>query len=281
MRPWWLAVTAAAALLACVTSARAEIPLELRFDGRVFDPQGKADITCFSYTLDRWVGCRPRKAEALGTFVLDALEPGTYRLHVSIDENPANPRRFPGDYEAQLSFEVTATGPERLVVDLARLIHLTRPGDNARSIEGMLTSCTRQPQFDTPRYSWGPAAPLDFAWDPIVDGADYRYTLFARTCGQAGAGREILSEQTSKSTVALSVPPTADGEYYVFRVEAWKDDRLIGDLYTHDGGAHSWNYRFRVRNASLPRWVYLAAVVGVALLLLGARRVARASTKPA
>ena len=272
-RPWWLAVAAAAALLACVTCARADIQLELRFDSQVLDPKAKPDITCYSYTLDRWVTCRARKAEAPGAYVLDTLEPGKYRLHVGIDENPANPRRFPGDYEAQLSFEVTGTGPDRLVVDLARLIHLTRPGDNARAIEGMLTSCTKQPQFETPRYSWGPTATVEAAWDPIVDGAEYRYTLFVRTCGEAGAGREILSEQTSKTTVALSVPPTADGEYYVFRVEAWKDDRLIGDLYTHDGGAHSWNYRFRVRNASLSRWVYLAAGAGLVLLLLGARRV--------
>ncbi len=272
LRPWWLAVAAAAGLLACATGAQADIQLQLRFDNEVLDPKATPDFTCYSYTLNRWVGCRVRKSGAPGAYVLETLGPGKYQMHVSVDENPANPRRFPGDYETQLSFEVTATGPERLVVDLARLIHLTRPGDNARAIEGMLTSCTKQPQFDTPRYSWGPTATVDFAWEPIAAGAEYRYTLVARTCGQAGAGRDILSGQTTKTTAALSVRPTTDGEYYVFRVEAWKDDRLVGDLYTHDGGAHSWNYRFRVRNASLPRWAYLAAGAGLVVLLLGARR---------
>src|SRR6266545_4187271 len=272
LRPWWLAVAAAAALLACATGAQADIQLQLRFDNEVLDPKATPDFTCYSYTLNRWVGCRVQKSGAPGAYVLETLGPGKYQMHVSVDENPANPRRFPGDYETQLSFEVTATGPERLVVDLARLIHLTRPGDNARAIEGMLTSCTKQPQFDTPRYSWGPTATVDFAWEPIAAGAEYRYTLVARTCGQAGAGRDILSGQTTKTTAALSVRPTTDGEYYVFRVEAWKDDRLVGDLYTHDGGAHSWNYRFRVRNASLPRWAYLAAGAGLVVLLLGARR---------
>jgi tetratricopeptide (TPR) repeat protein len=270
-RPW-LAVGAIAALLACVTGAEARIQVELRFDGQALDPQAKPDFTCYSASLSRWVGCRIQKSGAPGAYSLETLEPGKYQMHVSVDENPANPRRFPGDYEAQVSFEVTATGPERLVVDVARLIHLTRPGDNARSIEGMLTSCTKQPQFDTPRFSWGPTATVDFAWDPIVAGAEYRYTLFARRCGQPGAGREILSEQTAKTTTTLSVRPATDGEYYVFRVEAWKDDRLVGDLYTHDGGAHSWNYRFRVRNTSLPRWAYLAAGAGLVVLLLGARR---------
>jgi tetratricopeptide (TPR) repeat protein len=268
----WLVVAAIAALLACVTGAEANIQVELRFDGQAFDPKAKPDFTCYSDSLSRWVACRIQKSGAPGAYSLEALEPGKYRMHVSVDENPANPRRFPGDYEAQVSFEITTTGPERLVVDLARLIHLTRPGDNARAIEGMLTSCTKQPQFDTPRFSWGPTAAVDFAWDPIVAGAEYRYTLFVRSCGQPGAGREILSEQTAKTTTTISVRPAADSEYYVFRVEAWKDDRLVGDLYTHDSGAHSWNYRFRVRNASLPRWTYLAAGAGLAVLLLGARR---------
>ena len=71
-------------------------------------------------------------------------------------------------FEAQLLFEVTPAGPERLIVDLARLIHLTRPGDNARSLEGMLTSCATQPVFETPRHSWGPTARIEFAWEPIV-----------------------------------------------------------------------------------------------------------------
>jgi hypothetical protein len=269
---WWRVVAAMAALLACVTGAQANIQVELRFDGQAIDPKVKPDFTCYSYSLSRRVGCRIQKSDTPGAYSLETLEPGKYQMHVSVDENPANPRRFPGDYEAQVSFEITTTGPERLVVDLARLIHLTRPGDNARAIEGMLTTCTKQPQFDTPRFSWGPTATVDFAWDPIVAGAEYRYTLFARSCGQPGAGREILSEQTAKTTTTLSVRPAADSEYYVFRVEAWKDDRLVGDLYTHDGGAHSWNYRFRVRNASLPRWTYLAAGACLVVLLLGTRR---------
>ncbi len=40
----------------------------------------------------------------------------------------ARPRRYPGDYEAQILFE------------------------------GMLTGCATQPQFETPRCSWGPVA---------------------------------------------------------------------------------------------------------------------------
>jgi len=257
-RPWRLVSAAAATVLLLSSGARADIAVELRFDGQPLEPAATPDVTCFSATLDRWVSCRLHKAAGPGAYVLRTLDPGAYRMHVSIDENPANPRRYPGDYEAQLPFEVTATGPERLTVDLARLIHLTRPGDNARSFPGMLRGCTGQPQFETSRFSWGPSAPMDFAWDAVVPGAEYRYTLVARACGRAGAERDVVSAQTDTTAITLSLPPSADGEYYVFRVEAWKNDHLIGDLYTHDSGAHSWNYRFRVRNASLPRWSYLA-----------------------
>jgi tetratricopeptide (TPR) repeat protein len=266
------ALALSALLLPTAAGAQAPIPLELRFDGQPVDITAPPDFSCFDYTRNRWVGCRVERTPIPGTFTLQPLEPGKYRMHVSVDENPANPRRHPGDYEVQHLFEVTATGPERLTVDLARLIHLTLPGDNARPIEGMLTSCVTPPIFVTPRHSWGPRASVAFAWDAVLAGAEYRYRLVARPCGQPGADREIVSATTGDTALTLALPPSDEGQQYVFRVEAWKGGRLIGDLYTHDGGAHSWNYRFRVRNGSLPRWTYFAAGGGMALLLLGAYR---------
>jgi hypothetical protein len=266
------ALALSALLLPTAAGAQAPILLELRFDGQPVDTTAPPDFSCFDYTRNRWAGCRVERTPIPGTFTLQPLEPGKYRMHVSVDENPANPRRHPGDYEVQHLFEVTTTGPERLTVDLARLIHLTLPGDNARPIEGMLTSCVTQPTFVTPRHSWGPRASVAFAWDAVLAGAEYRYRLVARPCGQPGADREIVSATTGDTALTLAVPPCDEGQQYVFRVEAWKGGRLIGDLYTHDGGAHSWNYRFRVRNGSLPRWTYFAAGGGMALLLLGAYR---------
>ncbi len=272
-RPRPLAAAAAVAVLALACGAGAELPLELRFDGHPFAPTAPPDISCFSVTRGSWVSCRVQKGEARGEYLLEPLAPGPYRMHVSIDENPANPRRYPGDYEAQLMFEVTATGPERLIVDLPRLIHLTRPGDNGRSLEGMLTGgCAKQPRFETPRYAWTPVAEVGFAWEPIVDGAEYRYSIAAVSCDQRSAERQVLSTTTGAAAVTLVLPPNADGEYYRFRLGAWKDGRIVGDLYTHDSGAHSWNYRFLVRDASVPRWAYAAAGGVLFLLFLGAWR---------
>lgn len=258
------------ALLAMPAPAvNADIPLALRFNGEPLTITAAPEFTCFSYTENRWLGCEARRAKQPGEYSLPGLPPGKYRLHVSIDENPANPRRFPGDYEAQKTFEVTAQDPPpRLELDVPRLLHLTRPGDNARPLDGMLTGCATQPRFETARYAGTPQAKIDFGWEPVVEGAEYRYSLFAFPCTAAGAQRKLIEDKTLQTTLALDLPPLPDNEYYLFRVEAWKDGRLVGDLYTHDSGAHSWNYRFRIVDNSVPRWVYFAGAGLVLLVVL-------------
>jgi tetratricopeptide (TPR) repeat protein len=248
------------------------IPLDLRFDGKPLEPTAPPDFTCYSAKASGWVSCGVKRGEEPGAWVLEGLEPGRYRLHVSIDENPANPRRFPGDYEAQHRFEVTEREQEGLDVDMVRLIHLTRPGDNARALEGMLTSCATQPVFETPRHSWGPTARIEFAWEPIVAGAEYRVSVTAVSCSHPDRQREVLRTTTADTAVTLSLPPSAGDERYYFWIAAWHDGRLVGDLYTHDAGTHSWNYRFQVRDASLPRWAYAVAAGLLLLLILGAVR---------
>jgi len=269
--PRWLAAAALLAL-APAPAAAGVIPLDLRFDGRPLESTAPPDFTCFSGTANRWVNCGVKRGEGPGGWVVEGLEPGRYRLHVSIDENPANPRRFPGDYEAQHRFEVTERGPERLTVDVVRLIHLIRPGDNARALEGMLTSCATQPTFQTPRLAWDPRARVEFAWEPIVAGAEYRVTVTAASCSQPERQREVLHTTRTGTDVTVTLSPSVGDEQYYFWIAAWRDGRLVGDLYTHDGGVHSWNYRFQVRNASLPRWVYVAAAGLLLLLVLAAVR---------
>jgi tetratricopeptide (TPR) repeat protein len=262
----------AIALAVAPATAGTEIPLELRFDGQLVDPAAAPDFSCFSETRRQWVSCPVEKRPGAGQYALSRPEPGRYRMHVSIDENAANPRRFPGDYEAQPRFEVTADGPERISVDLPRLIHVVQPRDNGRAIDGMLTGCATQPAFETPRYAWTPEARVAFAWDPVVPGAEYRYVVSASSCSPSGGGRQLVSATTSDTALSLSLPPTAAGEHYRFRVEAWRNGLLVGDLYTHDAGAHSWHYRFRVVDATVPRWAWMAAGSTIALVLLAGAR---------
>ncbi|HET9854928.1 MAG TPA: tetratricopeptide repeat protein [Methylomirabilota bacterium] len=268
----WLAVALLVVSLTPAAAAAAVIPLDLRFDGQPIEPTAPPDFTCWSAAANAWVSCGVKRGEGPGAWLLEGLPPGRYRLHVSIDENPVNPRRFPGDYEAQLRFEVTERGPERLTVDMVRLLHLTRPGDNGRALEGMLTSCATQPVFETPRHSWGPTAQVRFAWDPVVAGAEYQVSVTAVSCSQPDREREVLRTMTGATEVTLSLPPSVGDEQYYFWIAAWRDGRLVGDLYTHDAGVHSWNYRFTVRNASLSRWVYVAGAGLILLLIVGVAR---------
>src|SRR5512144_2201345 len=66
--PWRRIVAAAAVLLACATRAQADIPLQLRFDDQILDPKATPDFTCYSYTLNRWIGCRVQKSDAPGAY---------------------------------------------------------------------------------------------------------------------------------------------------------------------------------------------------------------------
>jgi tetratricopeptide (TPR) repeat protein len=273
LRRRWLVLALLVFSLVPATAVAGVIPLDLRFDGQPIEPAVPPDFTCWSAGANAWVSCGVKRGEGPGAWLIEDLPPGRYRLHVSIDENPVNPRRFPGDYEAQLRFEVTERGPERLTVDMVRLLHLTRPGDNARSLEGMLTGCATQPVFETPRHSWGPTAQIRFAWDPVVAGAEYQVSVTAVSCSQPDGEREILRTMTGATEVTLSLPPSVGDEQYYFWIAAWRDGRLVGDLYTHDAGVHSWNYRFTVRNASLSRWVYVAGAGLILLLIVAVARV--------
>ena len=85
------ALALSALLLPAAAGAQAPIPLELRFDGQPADTKAPPDFSCYDYTR-KPVGRLSRGAHAqTGTFTLQPLEPGKYRMHVSIDENPATP----------------------------------------------------------------------------------------------------------------------------------------------------------------------------------------------
>src|SRR5207248_551057 len=103
------------------------------------------------------------------------------------DENPANPSRYPGDYDVFQGFDVTADAPMVMPIDVTRLIHLTAPWDNGASMEGMLSaSWEKKPSLDTPLYSLDHSLSLTFTWDPVAEEADYDYCVLNSAQGARG-----------------------------------------------------------------------------------------------
>ena len=96
------------------------------------------EFACLDRTQDKWIGCRIQPETDGNRYVLSRPEPGEYTLHIKIDENTKNPSRFPGDYDVFFPFEVTATTPAELRMDMPKLIRVTAPWDNDRDLDGML-----------------------------------------------------------------------------------------------------------------------------------------------
>ncbi len=251
--------------------ASALLPLSLQFDGKRLESTATPDFSCYSYTTNKWINCGIEYNESAGGYLMRRPALGKYRMHVSIDENKSNPRRYPGDFEAILKFEVTENTPETLTVNVPRLIHLKSPGNNNQSMEGILGPCEKKPVFETPLFFLGPGTRIPFSWDPVVDGAQYSYEIYRAQCSPFQWGEKIAFDKIAGSMITLDLPPNEDGEFYLFKVTAQKEGRLVGDFFTHDSGSHSWNYRFRVINKSIPHWVYYIAVVVLLSILFGLR----------
>src|SRR5262245_34154572 len=73
------------------------MPVQLLFDGQPLHPTAKPDFSCRDNTTDNWFDCRITADPAGNGYVMPRPTPGTYTLHIEIDENASNPARFPGD----------------------------------------------------------------------------------------------------------------------------------------------------------------------------------------
>ncbi len=242
----------ALAILAAPSAAIGQaIPIQLLFDGAPLVVMAAPEFACLDRTRNTWIGCRIER-DADGTrYLLSRPAPGEYTLHVKIDENQKNPARFPGDYDIFFPFEVTADAPAELSIDLPRLMRVKAPWDNDRDLNGMLAKpWSEKPGFTISRSG---VATVTFEWDPVVAGAEYTYSIVTARNDPYLAGPEILRGTTARTKVTLQLPPSPPDHYFRFGISARKDERLVGDLMTHDSGVQSWAYTFVVRSAAAAR----------------------------
>jgi hypothetical protein len=226
-------------------STAQDIPIQLLFDGQPLAVTAAPEFACLDRTRDKWIGCRIQPEADSTRFVLTRPEPGEYTLHIKVDENKKNPARFPGDYDVFFPFEVTASTPVELRVDMPKLIRVTKPWDNDRDLNGMLAQpWSAKPAITTSRGSG--MASVTFRWDAIAPDAEYSYAITTARNDPYVEGSEVARGTTHDTSVTLRLPPSPAEHYFRFGISAKKDGRLIGDFMTHDSGVQSWAYTFIV-----------------------------------
>jgi hypothetical protein len=171
-----------------------------------------------------------------GQFWLGALPPGKIGAQVNVDLERSNPPLYPGDLYRWKTFE---TGPSHaaLEVDLWKVIRLREPQDNNAPLSGWSTKC--EDMFTTDS--------RQVAWDRLADGVVYEYTIEKVECPYA-AHEQLLGGTTTDTSLALTLPPTGEGHFYLLRLYAKRGDRRMAQVLTHGlGGGLGWDYRFRLR----------------------------------
>ncbi|OHB74386.1 MAG: hypothetical protein A2Z25_22585 [Planctomycetes bacterium RBG_16_55_9] len=58
--------------------------------------------------------------------------------------------------------------------------------------------------------------------------------------------RDVIRETTLATRVSLDLEPSADNEFYLFRLYAMKGPLRIGDLVIHGPRGYGTDFRFRI-----------------------------------
>ena len=180
----------------------------------------------------------PQIEYANGVFHADGLFAGQYYLSVDLDANADNPPRHAGDFiKWGVTFELPAE--DEIYIDLARVIHLTSPRDNAGKIAGGSSGdCLNLNEYD---------GPVNFRWESLGEGVKYHYQVGLVDClGHLYTAGSAVNKYTFDTEVTLELPPSEENFTYSFHISAEKDGRQIGRLFINSDRTSNWNYDFRV-----------------------------------
>jgi len=219
------------------------LELNLRYSGRPIREFTSAEPVFSLNNRDTHEkGIRPRSESHEGRYVIQELAPGNYVLFVSINANPDNPGRYPGypgDFFYQDSrLSIGADGRKRLDIDLQQVIHMNLPLDNAGIMEKVGRRGKGMIAF---------ATPVEFAWDALADGARYEYSIYRmQSEPYKYLERDVIKETTQSTRVSLDLAPSAENEFYSFRLRAKKGPYRIGDIVLHSQRGYGADFRFRI-----------------------------------
>jgi hypothetical protein len=189
----------------------------------------------FNFGLKQWVKPKYTYDAATSTFELSGIAEGKYNAQVTVDAEPSNPERYAGDYEGSLHFSLGPSVPASYIMEVTRILHIISPEDNA----GLITD------WGTCSSKLHVQAPFTIAWEPLGEGVSYLYTIHRTAC--PFAPKEIVAgDSTTASKIVISLPPNKDDEFYTMKIEARKNDKVIGTFVVHRKNGWNWDYRFRV-----------------------------------
>ncbi len=211
----------------------------LLFDGNPLSGLTTAAATfrIYNQELKQWITPHYEYDAGSASFRITGIAAGSYTGEVKVDADSSNPNQYPGDYKGRLSFNAVQAAPAAITVDMERIMHLTSPEDNGLPLADWGAVCSNKIAFPTP---------LTIAWEPLGKNVTYSYSLVKTVCQPFGFEEIAAGGKTTASRVVLDLPPNREGEFYTLRLEARKNDKLIGSLMTHGTNGWGWDYRFRV-----------------------------------
>jgi len=181
---------------------------------------------------------RPKLKIQGSAFTAYGLPSGKYTMSVNIDANKDNAKRYPGDFRVTKNFEVIKGEITEIVLDLSKVIHLVLPQDNDFQMEDWDGKCARKVRM---------VSPLEFAWEHVVKGASYIYSVRRMKCSNQKHIETVTYGKTAEEVITVTLPRSKRGEFYLFKLFAKRKDRTVGALITHGTKKHGWDYRFRIR----------------------------------
>ena len=119
-------------------------------------------------------------------------------------------------------------------------IHLQQPQDNDVPMKGWSSKCEGKPEFTDP---------VTFSWGVIGTGVPYDYSNSRVECPYTHI-TTVTGGRTTDTRKDIALVPSKPGEFYVFRISAYKNGTPVGMLIAHGGNGHGWDYRFRVKQTS-------------------------------
>jgi hypothetical protein len=172
-----------------------------------------------------------------GEFVIQELAPGSHAMEITVAADKHTTAIFAGDYYLWFEFGNIKDVTAALNVHMRRVIHLTAPVDNADRVQGTGAECMNLPSYP---------APLNIAWDALEKEVYYDYEVVRVLC-PFNQVQVMVHGTTRETMINLGLPRSKDKEFYLLRLSARKEGRVVGDLVLEGAkGTSAWDIRFRI-----------------------------------